>query len=51
MIERKLVKSGDEILPSLCVPAIESTSELNKDEIYLSRVLRGLLEKFRKSAE
>lgn len=50
-IERKLGEAEDEILPSLCVPEIENASEWDKGEIYLSRILKDLLEKFRKSEE
>lgn len=50
-VRKRLSKAKDEILPHLDFPEIESASEWDKGEIYLSKVLKELLENFRKSVE
>lgn len=50
-VRKRLSKAKDEILPHLDFPEIESASEWDKGEIYLSKVLKELLENFRKPVE
>ena len=50
-VRKRLSKAKDEILPHLDFPEIESASEWDKGRIYLSKVLKELLENFRKPVE